>query len=209
MLFAPPASASEIHGIADDRAGRSAPYGRAAHTTAAWAGGNGGWGPPWWRGAENRTRPNPAGRRAWRPCTPARGWGADEICGSPPAPHHRGTVEEADVVADHRSTPVGVAGADRHRPRRRRPGTAREQQRQHHGRERADHCAAPGGVVSVQSITPITAPAGSASSATVPPWRSWCGSTTTRPPNVFAASAALETSATRTKAIQCGCTASG
>ena len=104
-----------------------------------------------------------------RVCIPSRG--PDEVLRSPIAINHRGPVEVTQIIVIHRSVPVrfGISpptdpdGAS---------GTARElyqQQRQSRSCSRADHCAAPGGVVWVQSMTPIGAPAGSASSATIPP----------------------------------------
>jgi len=56
--------------------------------------------------------------------------------------------------------------------------------------------------VSLHSINPTGAPAGSATTATMPPWRSACGSTSTRPPRATALAVELAVSSTRTKFSQ-------
>src|ERR1017187_2786349 len=58
--------------------------------------------------------------------------------------------------------------------------------------------------VSDHSINPKGAPAGSATTATLPPWRSACGSTSTRPPRETTLAATSTVSTTRTKLSQWG-----
>src|SRR5271169_624294 len=58
--------------------------------------------------------------------------------------------------------------------------------------------------VSDHSINPNGAPIGSATTATLPPWRSTCGSTSTRPPRETTRAATSTASTTRTKLSQWG-----